>query len=64
MPSIGTLTSATIPAITEAEANVLTLYDELQQLELEVTLLQSRQGHTPPSECPQPDEQLAQVLMF
>ncbi|KAK4144619.1 centromere protein H (CENP-H)-domain-containing protein [Dichotomopilus funicola] len=49
MPSIGTLASVTIPVITEAEANVLALYDQLQQLELEAALLQSRQGHPLPS---------------
>ncbi|KAH6625943.1 centromere protein H (CENP-H)-domain-containing protein [Chaetomium sp. MPI-SDFR-AT-0129] len=48
MPSIGTLASVTIPVITEAEANVLALYDQLQQLELEAALLQSRQGHPLP----------------
>ena len=33
------------PVLTENEAYVLTLYDQLQQLQLELALLRSQRGH-------------------
>ena len=37
--------SALSLAVTEAEAGILALYDQLQQLQLELALLQSQQAH-------------------